>query len=237
MQQYRRPLLALAAYLGVLGLCAILAPRPGLGDPPDRDVRVVNTTAQAVPVRGTVQALQEGAWDVGIAGTPTVLLSPDARVGIAPSLNTVRVGNPGSDPVPVRDTRLGQERFFLGFASLPEGLKSGANHVPNSAVPAGKRLVIRSLWAEADLPPGQRAFLTVRAHPDGFNEFRVPMGPTGVLRPFSDGEEREMHLFDREVLLYHQDVNPMIVELVRSASAGTGFFHVRLFGYLVPAAS
>jgi hypothetical protein len=66
-------------------------------------VKVVNPASDPVPVTGNVKAIQSGAWNVGINGTPTV------NVASAPPVNvnfpsTISVTNPfasPSQPVPL----------------------------------------------------------------------------------------------------------------------------------------
>ena len=68
-----------------------------------RDVLVVNTTAQPVPVApqgtttvaGNVSAQQSGSWTVGISGTPGVTVSNPIKID--PTGNTVTVGNLPTD--------------------------------------------------------------------------------------------------------------------------------------------
>jgi len=68
-----------------------------------REVLVVNTTSQPVPVApqgtttvaGTVSAQQSGSWTVGISGTPGVTVSNPIKID--PTGNTVTVGNLPTD--------------------------------------------------------------------------------------------------------------------------------------------
>jgi len=97
MNNSQRTLLALGS-LATIGLFSIVTSRPlDALPPPDKDVTVVNTSANPVPVTGqisvtgtstisgSVAASQNGAWNVGAAQ------NGPWTVGIDPTKNTVKL--------------------------------------------------------------------------------------------------------------------------------------------------
>jgi hypothetical protein len=74
-----------------------------------RNVRVVNTTAEPIPV----QAQQSGTWNVGINGTPTVRIdAANNTIKIDPANNTVKIVGGG--------TRLAFNQSFTGMPTSGE---------------------------------------------------------------------------------------------------------------------
>jgi len=99
-----RNFVAPAVGLGALVVGVVLGTSgPAIADSA-REVLVVNSTTQPVPVApqgtttvaGTVSAEQSGAWTVAISGTPAVAVTN--AVKIDPAGNTVNVGNLPTDP-------------------------------------------------------------------------------------------------------------------------------------------
>jgi hypothetical protein len=130
---------ALSAAAGALLVAEFIvgAVRPvlGQGNPVGREVLVTNTAAQPVPtaaqgttaVAGTIQAQQNGPWNVGLAGTPTVLL-----------------GNTASSPIPVFEMgRPALEAFQQFFMFDIDNL----GNQQRFDIPAGKRLVVEYVSA------------------------------------------------------------------------------------------
>lgn len=144
----------LTASLGLILFVSVIAfslPQTGHSSiAPDKDVRVINTLEEAVPITvqntPTVKAQQNGAWNVGITGTPTVKLDDSA-----------------ANPVFVRDVDrpTAQPFQYEAVVTLEEG-QGGQNAV--IPVPVGKLLVIEnvSVWgmAPADQRIQQFAILT-----------------------------------------------------------------------------
>jgi hypothetical protein len=76
-----------------------------------RDVRVVNTTAEPLPV----QAQQSGTWSVGINGVPTVSIdAANNTIRIDPTNNTVKIGGGG--------TKLAFNQSFIGMPTSGKSL-------------------------------------------------------------------------------------------------------------------
>jgi hypothetical protein len=100
----------------------------GYGAPADKDVRVINTPAEAVPV-----AVQ-GTANVNVTNTPTVTLAAGAKVSIA------------SDAA---------QPFQVSANSTQVG--NNVSTVTIATVPAGKRLVIEWVSMTGQVPPTQHA--------------------------------------------------------------------------------
>lgn len=86
--------------------CLVSSHPSHAGGPPGPDVRVVNTTANPVPV--VQQGTTSISGNVSITGTPNVNVanSPTVQVGNTPNVTvanspTVQVGNDANHPVPV----------------------------------------------------------------------------------------------------------------------------------------
>ena len=143
----------LTASLGlILFVSAIAFSLPQTGHsslPPDKDVKVINTSAEAIPVVAqgttnvavqnvpTVKAQQNGAWNVAIAGTPTV-----------------EVGNNTANPVFVRDVDRPTAQPFLKevTVTVPPGF-GGEN--ADLEIPVGKLVVIEQVSVYGTSPANE----------------------------------------------------------------------------------
>lgn len=142
--------LALALLISSLALSA--ASGPGASAESQKDVVVTNTPANPVPVStqgttnvaGVVQAQQNGAWNVGIVGTPTV-----------------KVGNTVASPAIVRDVdSRARGAFQLELdVPIPSGSFSAFNSFP---VPEGKRFVIEYASATVRTPSGAKMWVRIQ---------------------------------------------------------------------------
>jgi hypothetical protein len=118
MSNPKYPLLALVAYLALIGVLAISTARPGntqAGRPAGPDVRVVNTPAEAVPV--SVQ----GTAKIDTSSPIPVTLQGSAKIDT-------------TNPIPVRDVDRRPQQP-VQFSLFEPSQRS-------YTVPAGKRLVI-----------------------------------------------------------------------------------------------
>lgn len=97
--------------------------------PTDKDVRVINTTAEAVPT--VAQGTTTIAGNVSVTNTPTVNLAPGTSVAC-----TTAAPEPYQKYVGATNTGTNVHTFSLG------------------TVPAGKRLVIEFVSAHGQVPPG-----------------------------------------------------------------------------------
>jgi hypothetical protein len=139
MRNPKYPLLALVAYLALIGVLAISTARPAHtqgGLPPGKDVRVINTAIEPVPV--TLKS----------PSPVPVTLQGTAQIDT-------------SSPIPVRDVSNPALQPFRASTidSLDDGTDLGSAGL--TTVPAGKRLVIDFVTAAAFLQSGQRASLQI----------------------------------------------------------------------------
>lgn len=150
--QYRNRTLAI---LKIAGLVGLLSPSLALGAaqvPPSAPVTVVNTTANPVPVTGTI----------GLTGTANVTVS-----------------NTGSNPVPT--VSLNQDDKVLNAFRTRLLFGGGSPQTDKEfTVPTGKRLVIQSISVHVDLATGQKpdVFLTLPID-SGINVIELPVSFAG----------------------------------------------------------
>jgi hypothetical protein len=148
------------------------------------------TTTQgiAVPVTGTVTAQQGGAWNVGIAGIPSVTIA---------NTPTVSLGNAAAQPLFFRNV---EDRGRVPYQSInlvsPGASCSGQQCSFSSAqVPPGHRLVVEHISGAFAITIGTTPkFITVSVeHQSGAELLGFTLAP-----PFSGG----LTWFERPVLFY-----------------------------------
>lgn len=181
------------------------------------------------PVSGTVAATQNGTWNVGISGTPTVNLGAGNTVGINGSL---QVGNTASSPVLVRDVDNAARLAFQASASIT--LADGTTFATSTitTVPAGKRLVIEYISALAATQTGQKALAQIQVY-QGTTPYlhRVALSLQGTFTTsFGTGDE---FVAGQSTRLYADAGTAVIVEIGRSASSGAAKGVFVISGYLV----
>lgn len=187
--------------------------------PPDKDVVVVNTAAQPVPV-----AVQGTAT---IAGT--VSLASGSSIGINPSSNTVQLGNTVDNPVMVRDVdNPARQPFQEEFAiTLPDNF-GGEN--ATFMVPLGKRLVIEYVSARGFVPAGQTLTFSIRTRqgntPNGVVHYLVSteQGFSGTSTGFVAGQVMR---------LYADPGTQVLVRAGRNPATGTGNAFIAVSGHFV----
>ncbi len=216
MKQLRNYASASVGLVLLVTVIALSVPQTGHSalTPPDKDVRVINTNAEAIPVdvRGVVKAKQEGAWNVSIAGTPTV-----------------QVGNAAADPVLTRDVDRATAQPFHEetVLVLPDGF-GGENAF--IAIPAGKVLVVEHVSAIGTAPNDQFiAFsLGTRLSPD---TVRVPHYLNATRSGITGGL---IYQLSQQGRFYH-DVGTLSVRAERQSgpTAGELTFRFTVSGYLV----
>jgi len=134
-------LIATTAIALLAGTITLSLPRAGNANPSiDENVKVVNTSSSPVPVllQGpgglTVQAQQSGSWNVGISGTPTVIVGNNAQ---AP-LFVRNVDEPGRNPFQTSENILFTTVSGTAFFAVPDGKVTVIEHVSMSgAVESG----------------------------------------------------------------------------------------------------
>lgn len=204
--------------IGVILLTVVIGmsiPQTGHGNaasmPPDKDVRVVNTAAERVPVdvAGAVQASQQGPWNVGVVGT-------------------VAVVNPTTGPLVVRDIDRPTAQPFNVNVDLviPDGNQGENAFIP---IPAGKLLVVEHISAFASVPLDQvmeQFSVLTRVNPDQINRFH-----------YLNDEKRSFqfantHTVSENVRLYC-DAPSMTVRATRLTANGNVTVRYAVSGYLV----
>jgi len=191
----------------------------------DKDVRVVNTAAEAVPT-----AIQ-GVPTVNVATLPAVTISGTPTVGISPAANGVTIGNSADAPALVRDVdHQPREPFKFKFENF---LTDGQNFAPAESytVPDGKRLVIEYVSLEGYLPQNQRMLfgMTVSVNNQGTIHF-ISLNHQGT---FLDGATQVEEFVASQLVGIHVDGGFVVQPFTRrSATAGGGHYEGTIFGYL-----
>lgn len=220
----------LTASIGLILFVSVIAlslPQTGHSNiASDKDVRVINTPAEPIPVVAqgttnvavqnvpTVNAQQSGAWNVGITGTPTVQLDDSA-----------------TNPVFVRDVDrpTAQPFQYEVEVTVEEGFGGQNAVIP---VPVGKLLVIENVSAFGTAPADQRisqfAILTHVA-PDNvyrFHYLQFTKQDNGY------GTANEYTVSSQQLRLYADTPNAY-ARVSRVSSTGRATFRFVVSGYFV----
>ena len=169
MQKSKYPLFAACAYLALVGPLVVTMSRSGQAQsvPPagasNKDVRVINTPAEAVPV--------------SVVSLPAVQVS---------SLPAVLVGNGPGNPVPVRVSDL-PEVLIVRDADHPARQPFGFHDIlvlenddlvdqATFIVPEGKRLVIETITGSLNVPFAQLPSVSLHTRLNGVQvDYRLPL--------------------------------------------------------------
>ena len=193
MKRFSRALVATFGFV-VLGCVISLVPQKSATGNPDRvhvhddgkteNVNVVNTP---LPVKGTVNASQNGTWNVGITGnpsvnvgTPTVNLGAGSTVGINGS---VQIGNTATSPVLVRDVENPARHPIQIELCNGIGLPCDPSLRDEVKVPSGEEVVIEYVSGVCSAPASTTVFLNLFTTAGGVPEFHyfneITVGPSG----------------------------------------------------------
>jgi len=186
MYELKRSLTAFTGVL-ILGLVATISmPHIGRGasggnnaasTTQTQNVKVVNTTAEPVPVQGTLQSAQSGTWNVGINNTANVnvtnsstnpvqmtgnvTISGTPVVGLDAANNTVKFDSVNNTvkidpatPVVVRDVDNPARQPFQASVSPVAVTAGNTAFVFMTQVPVGKRLVIEQVTSQGSVLSG-----------------------------------------------------------------------------------
>jgi hypothetical protein len=176
------------AFLATLGLVVLLvslalsAPGNSLASPPpgDRDVRVVNSTSEPVPV--VVQGTATVSGSVSVAGVSSVAVTNNPNVTVTNTPN-VSVANAPGNPVLVRDVdRAARQPYAMWVVgTMPAGqLASNAPDFTRT-VPAGKVLVIETVSMRIETQADQQAIGGFGFRSGGvYNEHYLPLRVTAL---------------------------------------------------------
>ena len=166
MYRFKNSLIALVGVLTLVAIVTVAAPHIGRGasgsstNAPTtqaQNVKVVNAPSEPVPIQGSVSPGTGTLWNVGVVGTPNVAVSnfpATTNVGIDPVANTVKIDP--ANPLGVRDSGdPARTAFhFQAFADFDDGFNTAQADL--TVVPAGHRLVIRSVSMSLRLPKGSK---------------------------------------------------------------------------------
>ena len=223
MEQKARSGRFVAAAAGA-ALVALAVGVPLQAAPGPQEVRVINTTAQAVPV-----AVQ-GTPSVSIAGTPSVSIAgtPSVTVDGTPS---VTVGNTAAEAVPTRgvDNPALQavQRTDVVIITPGDQIEEQTLYT----VPAGKRLVMEEVSVRAQLFTGvSQAMVFLRSTGGGtLGGHYVPLESLGVLDGYGTVQ------LGTEVLHAYADAETGVdVNITLNTASGSGGrFEITLSGHLV----
>ena len=197
--------------------------------PSDKDVRVVNTTAEPIPT--AAQGITTIAGTVGVSNTVGVSVSNTPSVNVA-SIPAVQVGNTTANPVPVMNVGATSAlQPFQTDSNATQGPGSNVSTITLATVPAGKTLVIEFVTATGQVPPGQHVELMEIisvAPPFGgaSHQLLINPQPDAVI---GDALFRS----SQTVKIYAQSGSTVQSILRRSSSTGNATFGVSISGYLV----
>ncbi len=200
-------ILVAAGFAAIALMPAAAAPRAST----DKDVRVINTPAEPVPVVG----------NVGVVGTPTV--------GLSPSANTVNIAMPTS-PLPVQVTEVAPRQpvqVFKHVEPLPFDLEQ-----PIYTVPAGKRLVVEYVSTYMVIPVGSGAFANITTEVGGTTaRHYLPMTEQTTY----DAGTTEVSVGQQLTRLYADPGTTVVYEVHRNTGSLNTETEISFSGYLVDA--
>jgi len=176
--KFKNSLMALIGVITLIVVTTVLVPHIGYGSsgntaptPSTQNVKVVNTTSEAVPIQGTVQAAQNGTWNVGINGTPAVGLDQgNNTVKFDAVNNTVKID--AAAPVLMRDIdnpARNALRLIAGGSFIDQGSSSGAfstAQFQDFTVPNGKRFIIENVSISGLVNSDQTVICELHETPD-----------------------------------------------------------------------
>ena len=206
MSQLRKRVLPVFA-VSVLAVALLLAiPLTSNAVPSDKDVRVINSTAEPVPT--AAQGTTTISGNVAVTNTPTV--------------------NIGGGSISVNNFNDGRQPFQAAANGTQNGTNVSTLGVAN--VPAGKRLVIEFISVSAQVPPGQHLelaqVLTNQGSGGIFHDLLIHEQPDAVI---GDALFRAVH----DLRLYANGGTQVQLVVRRSSGLGLATFGVSISGYLV----
>jgi hypothetical protein len=232
----------------VLSLGAAIATPAGSAKAADtKDVRVVNTPGEGIPVTATGPVALVPGTQVGVAGavslapgtqvgvTGTVALAPGAAVGVSGAVTLapgtqVEVANTPANPLHVVAAAEVRQVFAASvFLEWPEG---ATNRFATIAIPAGKRLVVESLSAVVSGNADQEIIFRARGTLANLHFIQVHF--KGEESKFDFGTHARGYSFAERVQLYHDSSDfDFQVGGIRQNGLGTASGTISVSGYLV----
>jgi hypothetical protein len=155
MKQFSK-LMLVALSFGSLAVAMSLMPSKSVGAPPPGSAPVMVTNTP-LPVQGTVGAMQNGSWNVGISGTPSVNISNSASSPVlqrnVDAGTLTHVGQKVSNLVGLFTTST-----IFGLSGYQRNLPDGSA-TSNFTIPAGQALVITDVdWSCGGAVAGTEIF-------------------------------------------------------------------------------
>ena len=186
------------------------------GNGKDKDVRVINTPAEAVPV--TLNGTGTVRGDVNVINTPTV------NVGSMPGVNVVNTPTVKVDNTqPLRVVESSAREPFQSRIALADTI--GGTGITGFTIPAGKRLVVEFVSAWMSKPGG--VFITIGEDGPGINL------PVQTYLKNTGGGIADRFAASQEARLYATGTVRVISE-VNSGLGGDHFGALTVVGYLIP---
>jgi hypothetical protein len=181
---------------------------------PPSDVKVINTTADPVPVTGTI--------NVGNLGTsPLPVQVVNASGQPATVTGTVNVTNAGNGPLIVREAARVPFQHALNL-TMNAGESFSFAQV---AIPAGKLLVVEYVSGLATLPSGQQMkWLYINTAPTSLFEHILPFNLQSASQIFIASGPVRMYL-----------MGGLEIGVARNGTAGSAPVEASITGYLVDA--
>jgi len=128
----------------------------GNGNPVPVTLQGTNQIGGTVAVNSLPAVQLAGGTSVGITGTPTVSLSAGTSVtATLPAGSNVSVNNDPAHPVPVKDASSSTRIPITVTTNFNIGDSFNSIGHEMYSVPAGKRLVILTIFGQASMPSGQ----------------------------------------------------------------------------------
>jgi hypothetical protein len=230
MKQFRKLLVLALGFGAMFAAIALVSSGPATAQKPSTPVTVVNTTAEPVPtsaqgttaVAGTVNAVQSGAWNVGITGTPSVNISN------APNVNAqnLPLTNNGGTPNAAVAIKSVDEPGRRPFQTLIRCRSTAQTCTGNLSVPSGSALVIEYIHIETISPnPGTTSIQTTAGGNTSVYDY-----PFGTALAF--GNE---FVYSQQVRIYADPSSTITFEGAQTlATSFTAEFDLNLSGYTVP---
>ena len=219
VKNFRNHLFAALGFMILAGSLAFSGSHASQAAPADKDVVVVNTSANPVPVQ--------------VQGTPNVNIAKMPTIGIDTSRNTVQVGNTTASPVLVRDVDNPARQPFQAGVNVTLNQPTAAFVQTVAIVPAGKRLVIEYVSAIADVPVDQKVVISVLCQNLSASRAVSHVFPVTPQGTFPGPIDRLVASESTRIYVEPEDSVNFIVN--RNSAAGTANCLFSISGYLVDA--
>ena len=215
-----------------MGICVAVAWAPvqlvGAAPAGGPSITVDNTATNPVPVTGTVNAVQNGLWTVGINNFPATQ-AVSGTVGIDSTQNSVKLDSNlvrEANSLAISPHKMSNRGTF--GTGNPEGFNA---FVPLGAVPAGYRFVATYASVEAHVPAGQNVIFYLARSDSDSPRWKIPAFDQGT---FNVSGANQFFVGGQEVAITFEPGETVLVGAFRSqADAVPGQVSGAVQGYLV----